>query len=330
MYYRGIMVVLKLLKDEGIMENQVSLNKVIKDHELIQINKCVDTSHINIVISDINRPALQLTGYFEFFNYERIQVIGMVEYTFMEKLSSEQRHKIFEQVCAYEIPCIILCRGFEAFKEMVDVCNQRKIPILSSEDITSDLVSELTRWLKVELAPVTTRHGVLVDIYGEGVLIMGESGVGKSETALELIKRGHRLVADDAVEIRKVSKRSLVGTCPEMIRFFIELRGIGIIDVKQMFGVESVKVTQTIDLIIELELWDAEKEYDRLGLEENYMEILGNKIVTHKIPVRPGRNLALICETAAINHRQKKMGYNAAQSLNDRIMQNMLKNSDVE
>ncbi len=310
------------------MERFVSLNKVIEEHELVQINRCVDTSDIKIVISDINRPALQLTGYFEFFNFERIQVIGMVEHTYIGTMTPIERIHILEKMCSYDIPCIILCRGFDAYPEMLTVCKAKKIPILKSEDITSDLVSELTRWLKVELAPTTTRHGVLVDIYGEGVLIMGESGVGKSETALELIKRGHRLVADDAVEIRKVSKRSLVGTSPELIRFFIELRGIGIIDVKQMFGVESVKLTQNVDLVIELETWDSTKEYDRLGLVENHLDILGNKIVCHKIPVRPGRNLALICETAAINHRQKKMGYNAAQKLNDRIMKNMLKEDE--
>ncbi len=303
----------------------VPLDKVIKEHDLVLYNKCVDISEYKIVMSDINRPALQLTGFFDFFNHERIQVMGMVEHTYIDRMSSEEKQKIFEKMFSFDLPCVVLSRGLVPFSEMLEIACSRKIPILVSEDSTSDIVSELTRWLKVELAPITTRHGVLVDVYGEGVLIMGESGVGKSETALELIRRGHRLVADDAVEIRKVSKRSLVGTSPELIRYFIELRGIGIIDVKKMFGVESVKVTQNIDLVIELELWDKTKEYDRLGLEENYIEILGNKIITHKIPVRPGRNLALICETAAINHRQKKMGYNAAQKLNDRIMENMNK-----
>ncbi len=307
------------------MVDFVPLDKVIKEHDLVLYNKCVDISEYKIVMSDINRPALQLTGFFDFFNHERIQVIGMVEHTYIDRMSSEEKYKIFEKMFSFDLPCVILSRGLVPFSEMLEIASRRRIPVLVSEDTTSDLVSELTRWLKVELAPITTRHGVLVDVYGEGVLIMGESGVGKSETALELIRRGHRLVADDAVEIRKVSKRSLVGTSPELIRYFIELRGIGIIDVKQMFGVESVKVTQNIDLVIELELWDKTKEYDRLGLEENYIEILGNKIITHKIPVRPGRNLALICETAAINHRQKKMGYNAAQKLNDRIMENMNK-----
>lgn len=301
----------------------VSLDKIIKDHELVQVNECVPTDSINIQVSDINRPALQLTGYFEFFNFERIQLIGMVEYTYLGTMSSAERTNIFKKMCSYDIPCIIVCRGFDIYSEMLTACNERMIPILKTDEITSDFLGELTRWLKVELAPTTTRHGVLVDIYGEGVLIMGESGIGKSETALELIKRGHRLVADDAVEIRKVSKRTLIGESPEVIRFFIELRGIGIIDVKQMFGVESVKETQNIDLVIELEFWDRNKEYDRLGLVENYIEILGNQVICHNIPIRPGRNLALICETAAINHRQKKMGYNAAQKLNDRIMKNI-------
>ncbi len=307
------------------MVDFVPLDKIIKEHDLVLFNKCVDISDRKIVMSDINRPALQLTGFYDFFNHERIQVMGMVEHTYIDRMTSEEKYKIFEKMFSFDLPCVVLGRGLEPFKEMLIIANEKKIPLLVSEDSTSDIVSELTRWLKVELAPITTRHGVLVDVYGEGVLIMGESGVGKSETALELIRRGHRLVADDAVEIRKVSKRSLVGTSPELIRFFIELRGIGIIDVKRMFGVESVKVTQNIDLVIELELWDKNKEYDRLGLEENYIEILGNEIITHKIPVRPGRNLALICETAAINHRQKKMGYNAAQKLNDRIMENMNK-----
>lgn len=307
------------------MSNKVSLDKIIKSHDLILFNKEIDTSKINIVLSDINRPALQLSGYFDFFNYERIQIVGMVEYTYLGRMTEEQRTHIFEKICSYDIPCFILCRGYFPYPEMTKACNNNGIPILISEDVTSDLFGELTRWLNVELAPTVTRHGVLVDVYGEGLLIMGESGVGKSETALELIRRGHRLVADDAVEIRKVSKNTLVGTSPELIRFFIELRGIGIIDVKRMFGVESVKVTQNIDLVVQLELWDKNKEYDRLGLEETYIDILGNKIVMHKIPVRLGRNLALICETAAINHRQKKMGYNAAKELNNRIIDSMSK-----
>jgi HPr kinase/phosphorylase len=286
----------------------------------------IDLNLIEINQSDINRPALQLAGYFDYFDSERVQIIGKVEYTYLDKMEPIFREQILEELFQFKIPCIILCRDMEPFPEMLEYAIKYNIPLLHTAEVTTSFMGELIRWLKVELAPRITTHGVLVDIYGEGILIMGESGIGKSETALELIKRGHRLVADDAVEIKRVSSQTLIGSCPEMIRYFIELRGIGIIDVRQMFGVESVKATQTIDLIVKLEIWDNQKEYDRLGLHEEYMEILGNKVVCHAIPIRPGRNLAVICESAAINHRQKKMGYNAAQALNDRIMGNIHKN----
>lgn len=217
-----------------------------------------------------------------------------------------------------------MCRDLDPHPEMLYYAKQRGVPILKTKETTSEFMGELLKWMKVQLAPRTTVHGVLVDIYGEGVLITGESGIGKSEAALELVKRGHRLVADDAVEIKKVSHTTLVGSCPELIRYFIEVRGIGIINVKQMFGVQSVKDTQDIDIIIKLEYWEKGKAYDRLGIKENYMDILGNKVVCHNIPVRPGRNLAIICESAAVNCRQKKMGYNAAQALNDAIMNNAM------
>jgi HPr kinase/phosphorylase len=224
---------------------------------------------------------------------------------------------------SHNVSCIIICRGLAPFPEMLEYADEFQVPLLGSPDSTTDFMGEAIRWLKVHLAPRITLHGVLVDIYGEGVLIMGESGIGKSETALELIKRGHRFVADDAVEVKRVSHQTLIGSCPELIRYFIELRGIGIIDVKQMFGVESIKATQSIDLIIKLELWDKKKKYDRLGLREEFLDILGNNVVCHSIPIRPGRNLAIICESAAINHRQKKMGYNAAKILNERVISNM-------
>ena len=209
-----------------------------------------------------------------------------------------------------------------------EMARKYSTPILITNDKTSAFVSEVIRWLNVELAPRITRHGGLVEVYGEGILLLGESGVGKSETAIELVKRGHRLIADDAVEIRRVSSKSLVGTAPDNIRHFIELRGIGIIDVKMLFGVSSVKETQSIDLVIHLEDWDKDKEYDRLGLQEEYTEYLGNKVICHNIPIRPGRNLAVICESAAVNHRQKKMGYNAAQELYNRVQRNLMKNED--
>ena len=258
----------------------------------------MDTDKIKITIPEVNRPALQLAGFFEHFDKERVQIIGNVECAFLDNMERKNRQWVYEKLMSSGIPCLILCRGNNA---------------------------ELSRWLNVELAPCITRHGVLVDVYGEGVLIMGESGIGKSEAALELIKRGHRLVTDDVVEIRKVSDETLIGTSPEITKHFIELRGIGIIDVKALFGVESILDTANIDMVIKLEEWDREKEYDRMGLVDNYIEFLGNKVVCHSIPIRPGRNLAVIVESAAVNHRQKRMGYNAAQELYNRVEKNMKK-----
>ena len=226
---------------------------------------------------------------------------------------------------SYKIPCIIFCRNLKPDDSLIEKAKKANVPVFSTETPTSAFSAEIIRWLNVELAPCISIHGVLVDVYGVGVLIMGESGIGKSEAALELIKRGHRLVSDDVVEIRKVSDETLVGTAPDITRHFIELRGIGIVDVKMLYGVQSVRETQNIDLVITLEEWDRDKEYDRLGLEEQYTEFLGNKVVCHQLPIRPGRNLAIIVETAAINHRQKSMGYNAAQELYKRVQQNMTK-----
>ncbi len=303
----------------------VSLKEIAKEFSLKNLTEDIDISEIYIESPGINRPALQLAGFFDYFDSERIQVIGIVEYTYLCKLTPEFRQETLEKIFQYDMPCVVICRGLEPHPEMLFYARERKIPILQSEDTTSEFTGELLKWLKVELAPRTTVHGVLVDVYGEGVLITGESGIGKSEAALELIKRGHRLVADDAVEIKKVSHDVLVGSCPELIRYFIEVRGIGIINVKQMFGVQSVKDTQEIDLVIKLEYWEKGKAYDRLGIKEEYMDILGNKVICHSIPVRPGRNLAIICESAAVNCRQKKMGYNAAQALNDAIMNSAMK-----
>ena len=301
----------------------VSIEELAEAFQLKLMTENVDVSDKILQHPEINRPALQLAGFFDYFDSDRLQIMGIVEYTYLERLSPEQRNQMLKKLFEYKPPCFVICRNLPPFPEMITYAEENSIPIYQSSDSTTDFMGEVIRWLKVKLAPRVTIHGVLVDIYGEGVMIMGESGIGKSETALELIKRGHRLVADDAVEIKKVSKQTLIGSCPEIIRYFIELRGIGIIDVKQMFGVESIKATQNIDLIIKLEAWDKDKEYDRFGLHEEYMEILGNNIVCHAIPIRPGRNLAVICESAAINHRQKKMGYNAAQVLNERVMFNI-------
>ena len=248
-----------------------------------------------------------------------------MEYEYLNQLDVAERKNIFDKLLAYKVPCIVYARGLKPDELVLELCNYYAVPCLVSEQATSDFMAEVIRWLKVKLAPTITIHGVLVDVFGEGVLIMGESGIGKSEAALELIKRGHRLVSDDVVEIRKVSDATLIGTAPDITRHFIELRGIGIIDVKALFGVESVKDTQQIDMVIKLEDWDKERMYDRLGLEENYTEFLGNKIVCHTLPIRPGRNLAVICEAASVNHRQKKMGYNAAQELYNRVQANINK-----
>lgn len=303
----------------------VQLTKLVQELGLHNLTPEIDLSEILIKTAEINRPALQLTGYLEHFANERVQIIGYVEYTYLENIEEEKKEKIYDMLLSYEIPCIVYCRGLKPEPMLLEKANKANIPVFSTGVNTSTFTAEIIRWLNVELAPCISIHGVLVDVYGVGVLIMGESGIGKSEAALELIKRGHRLVSDDVVEIRKVSDDTLVGKAPDITRHFIELRGIGIVDVKMLFGVQSVRETQNIDLVITLEDWNRDKEYDRLGLEEEYTEFLGNKVVCHQLPIRPGRNLAIIVETAAINHRQKSMGYNAAQELYKRVQENMAK-----
>ena len=303
----------------------VQLSKMVQELNLHNKTPDVDISKKRITLPDINRPALQLTGYLEHFENERVQIIGYVEYTYLLHLSREKKMEAFERFVASKIPCVIFSTKTEPDEDMINLAIKYDVPIFVTDQTTSTFMAEIIRWLNVELAPCISIHGVLVDVYGEGVLIMGESGIGKSEAALELIKRGHRLVSDDVVEIRRVSDATLVGSAPDITRHFIELRGIGIIDVKTLFGVESVKDTQSIDLVIKLEEWDKDKEYDRLGLEEEYTEFLGNRVVCHSLPIRPGRNLAVIVESAAVNHRQKKMGYNAAQELYRRVQENMSK-----
>lgn len=297
----------------------VDLQDCIDKMNLECLTPEVDISSIKITQSDINRPALQLAGFFDYFDHHRVQIIGHVENTYMEKQGLEYSVEMMGRIMSYKVPCIVYCRDMAVPEAILDVANKAGVPILRTKQTTSSFSSELNRWLKVELAPRISIHGVLVDIYGEGVLITGESGIGKSEVALELIHRGHRLVSDDVVEIKKVSDATLIGTAPDITRHFIELRGIGIIDAKALFGVESVKNTQSIDLVIKLEEWNKEQDYDRMGLEEKYIEYLGNKVVCHSIPIRPGRNLAIICESAAVNFRQKKMGYNAAKELYNRV-----------
>lgn len=306
----------------------VALTHLVKKMNLKNLTPDVEIEDVMISHSDINRPALQLVGFFDYFDSERVQIMGKVEYTYLEKMDEASRRKVFHKLCSSKIPCLIMSRELEPFDDMLEVAVANGVPIFQTKKTTSYFMAEIIRWLKKKLAPRISIHGVLVDVYGEGVLIMGESGIGKSESALELIKRGHRLVADDVVEIKKVSEDTLLGSSPDIIRHFIELRGIGIIDVKTLYGVESVKKVQEINLVIKLELWNPEKEYDRLGLTEEHIEILGNKVTSHSIPIRPGRNIAIIVESAAINHRQKQMGYNAAEELNNRVMGNLKRRSE--
>ena len=301
----------------------VSLQKVVEKMNLMNLTPDVRLKGRRITVPDVNRPALQLAGFFEYFEPERVQLIGYVEYTYLQTMSEEEKYKAYDRILKQKVPCIIFSRNLQPDESLLELAKQYDIPILSTEKKTSPFLAELIRYLNVVLAPCVSIHGVLIDVYGVGVLIMGESGIGKSEAALELIKRGHRLVTDDVVEIRKVSDETLIGTAPDITRHFIELRGIGIVDVKTLFGVQSVRETQNIDLVITLEDWQKDREYDRLGLEEQYTEFLGNRVVCHRIPIRPGRNLAIIVESAAINHRQKKMGYNAAQELYKRVQENL-------
>ncbi len=283
----------------------------------------LDIKKIRISQPDINRPALQLAGYFEHFEATRLQVIGFVEYTYMESFPDDKKEEMYREFLSFDIPGVVFCRELAPDPLFIKIAMEEKVPVLLTKKSTSAFMAEIIRWLNVKLAPCISIHGVLVDIFGVGVLITGESGIGKSETAIELIKRGHRLVSDDVVELRRVSEETLIGTAPDITKHFIEMRGVGIIDVKTLYGVSSVRETQTIDLVIKLEDWDKDKEYDRLGLEEEYTEYLGNKIVCHRIPIRPGRNLAVICESAAVNHRQKAMGYNAAQELYNRVQNSL-------
>ena len=306
--------------------DKVSVSDLIKKEKLVNLTPDVSTDDKFINIPNVNRPALQLTGFFDQFDSERVQIIGNVENAYLMTFEAPQRRAKYDAITRYNMPCIIYARNIEPDSCMIDACRAAQIPLLQSARPTTELEAEIIGWLKVKMAPMISVHGVLVDVYGEGVLIMGDSGIGKSEAALELIKRGHRLVSDDVVEIRKVSDETLVGSAPDITRHFIELRGIGIIDVMQMFGVECVMDTQNINMVIKLAEWSKDKDYDRLGLKDNYTEFLGNKVICYDIPVRPGRNIAIIVECAAVNNRAKKMGYNAAQVLYDRVTANMKAN----
>ncbi len=301
----------------------ISVAKMVQVMDLYNFLPDMDLKLNRITMSDINRPALQFSGYFEYFGQHRVQIIGTVEHTYLQQLDMERKEYIYRKFMSYDIPCVVFCRDIQPDPLFLELAEVNNLPVLGTKRRTSEFTAQVIHSLSELLAPCITIHGVLVDVYGEGLLIMGESGIGKSEAALELVRRGHRLVTDDVVEIRKINEQVLIGTSPRITRHFIELRGIGIIDIKTLFGVECVKEKQQIDLVIKLEDWKKENEYDRLGLEEEYTEFLGNKVVCHSLPIRPGRNLAVICEVAAANHRQKKMGYNAAQELYRRVQENL-------
>ncbi|MBO4636296.1 MAG: HPr(Ser) kinase/phosphatase [Clostridiales bacterium] len=299
--------------------SSVFLSEIVKDFDLEIVYDTGDIDERRICVADVTRPGLQLAGYYDHFGPDRIQIVGNMEHAYLEQLTSVERKHSIRNLFEKGIPALVITRNHEAPEEMLEAAKELNVPILRTADATSDFSSELVKFLRLELAPRVSMHGVLVEVNGEGILILGESGVGKSETALEIVKRGHRLIADDQVEIRKVSETTLVGSAPEVIRHLIEIRGIGILDVKELYGVSSVKQQESIDFVIKLEPWDEKKNYDRLGLSDDTTDILGIQVPSVTIPVGPGRNLAIIVEAAAINYRVKKMGYNAARDLVSRV-----------
>ena len=308
----------------------VTVEEIIKQLNMEIIYAPENISSLVVTENDCNRPGLQLMGFYEYFNPERIQIIGKMEFAYLSTIDEQTRRERLEKLFSQRLPALIITRELPYFAEMLELSKQYEMPLLRSKESTSNFMSGLIAFLNLNLAPRITRHGVLIEIYGEGVFITGESGVGKSETAIELVKRGHRLVADDAVEIRKVSNISLVGSSPDNIRHFLELRGIGIINARRLFGMGAVKLTEKIDLIVEMELWNPEKIYDRMGVDNQYTSILGVKVPSLTIPVKPGRNLAVILEVAAMNNRQKKMGYNAAKELYTRVQNSLAKRREED
>lgn len=302
-------------------KQSVTLTKLIKEVKVTPIY--LPEREVLIYNTNVNRPGLPLTGFYEHFDSTRIQVIGKSEYNYLNELSGTIREKRIHEFMAYEPVAVIYTTSLEPHEEMIKYAKEYDVPLLSSPKNTSEFMVRIYSRLAVLLAPCITRHGVLVEVYGEGVLIFGDSGIGKSETAIELVKRGHRLIADDAVELRRVSDTTITGSAPEIIKHYVELRGIGVVDVKRIFGVGAVKDTEKIDLIINLEPWVQGKMYDRLGIEDEYTDIMGINIISNTIPVHPGRNLAVIIEIAAMNNRQKRMGYNAAKEFNNKLLQNI-------
>ncbi len=299
--------------------HSVQLTTLVRDMGLDVAYASSDYEKIRITVEDVARPGLQLAGYYDHFEPMRLQIMGNVEISYLQKLTANERAMTFDRLFSFKIPALLISRNIAPGPQCMEMARKHDITILRSKDATSTVISDIITYLKSALAPGITRHGVLMEVYGEGLLLMGESGIGKSEAAIELLKRGHRLIADDAVEIRKIAEGTLVGTAPEMIRNYVELRGIGIINVAKLFGMGAVKAENEINLVVEIVPWDQQKVYDRLGLEDQYMELLGVQIPKNTIPITPGRNLAVILEVAAMNNRQRKMGYNPAREFTEQM-----------
>ena len=308
--------------------HSVLLTTLVKEFHLEVLFSATDYEKIRLTVPDVARPGLQLAGYFDHFEPMRLQVMGNVEVSYVQKLTEEERAITFERLFSYRFPALLISRNMEPDPKCLEMAIKYNVTLLRSKEATSTIVSDIIAWLKASLAPSITRHGVLMEVYGEGVLLIGESGIGKSEAAIELLKRGHRLIADDAVEIRKISESSLVGTAPQLIRNYVELRGIGIINVAKLFGMGAVKAENEINLVVNIVPWDQQKVYDRLGLEDQHMDILGVQIPMNTIPITPGRNLAVILEVAAMNNRQRKMGYNPALEFTEQMNSHFAQNQE--
>lgn len=305
----------------------VYLNEIARVLECENIIPGVNLEEIKVYHRSINRPGFQLTGFYEHFESERIQIFGKAENKYLATLTEKERQERLDMLFSTKFPALIVAHGIQPFNEVIEAGKKHKVPVLVTDKTTALVVVNIMEYINEQLAPTDELHGVLVDVFGEGILIIGESGIGKSETAIELVKRGHRLVADDVIDIKKIREGLLMGSAPEITRHFVELRGIGVVDVKSLYGVESVKTDSPISMIINLEEWDGSNSYDRLGLQEEFEEILGVKVVKYTVPIRPGRNLAIIIETAAVNHRQKMMGYNSAQELCTRLSKEIEKHN---
>ena len=297
----------------------VPLKKVVEEFKLEVLFEASDFSKVQLTVQDVSRPGLQLTGYLDHFEPMRLQIVGNVEMSYMNKLSAEQQAETYDRLFSYKIPALLIARNMEPAPVCLEMAKRHNVTLLRTPEATSTIISGIITYLRGEMASRITRHGVLVEVYGEGILLIGQSGIGKSEAAVELLKRGHRLIADDAVEIRKISDTTLVGTAPDLIRNYIELRGIGIVNVAKLFGMGSVRAENEINLVVNIVPWNTQEAYDRLGLEDQYMELLGVKVPMNTIPITPGRNLAVILEVAAMNNRQRKMGYNPALEFTQRV-----------